>query len=530
MEVTFNLQYVTAWGQELYVVVGNDYDHAQLMSFNPGFMWSTTCSLPLPTSGVLSYHFQVRTWGQVSREETQQHAVCLPDAQLPLNLIDNWYDEDVKPRPNHEEILHLGYFDHRQGLATEVTPGCVHLIVSAPDMINANHSLAVVGNTGSLGMWNPTKAIAMRHNSRGVWTATIPIHAHEDNIEYKFIIIDNATGEVIEWENGINRWLELPSRTHTGINVVTGLRYRTRLRSLIGVATKAAILQLRSDNSAGCGDFADLTRLINWAHTTGQNAVLAANTFNAHIDSSQWGLSPHVQQAINDYALDAIYLHVPHIGTLTDKKLLATHQRTAIGLNHEKSIDYERVLAAKLAHARDLFEEQQESLVRSRAFRAFVNDNEFWLRPFAAFTLLSRVKKSSDCSHWAQYAHYDGEAVKRFLSHRPAERDFIYFVQYHLHKQLRAAVVHAAHKSVVIAFDVELGAPQLHNPQEIEQAITERSNRLVKIDLASWPALIGVKATTDVRNPYNRLWMSMEALTANTALKRRIAALLTTND
>ena len=81
-----------------------------------------------------------------------------------------------------------------------------------------------------------------------------------------------------------------------------------------------------------------------------------------------------------------------------------------------------------------------------------------------------------------------------------------------------------------LAYEVNENHP-VSSAEDIEHLLTQRHASLVTVPLASWPLLVGmVPPSKDAKNPYRRLWMSVEAFTANTALKRRILALLNDED
>ena len=528
MVVTFSLEYVTDWGQELYIVVGSDYDNAQLMAYQPGFRWSITLDVEPRHDGDLHYRYLVRTNGQLSREEACPHVLRVPEGAQRLNVLDAWHDQQPS-FPAAGQVITTGYFERRRELLQPVEPGSVTLVLTALDMLSHNHALAVVGATPSMGVWNPANARMLTHTERHTWEITLQIPAHETQVEYKFLVVDTETGEVVEWENGVNRWL--PSNlVADAVNVVTSLHYRTRLRPITGVGTRVAVMQLRSDHSAGCGSFTDLVRLVNWAHATEQQAIVLTHTFVSTINALRWGLSPATRRAIADYALDVIFLDVSAVGNLVDKKRLAEHQRASMALNNECVVNPRRVAEVKLAHLYDLYQEQAANLSRQRGFRTFVRDNEFWLKPYAAFVILGELKKGADCSNWGQYATYDAQAIERFLKNRAADCEFVYYVQYHLYRQFHAVCAHAAKCGLRLAYEVNENHP-VSSAEDIEHLLTQRHASLVTVPLASWPLLVGmVPPSKDAKNPYRRLWMSVEAFTANTALKRRILALLNDED
>ncbi|CAL4953594.1 unnamed protein product [Urochloa decumbens] len=70
----------------------------------------------------------------------------------------------------------------------------------------------VVGDNPALGMWDPSKAIALDWSEDHVWTAKTDLPANK-LIEFKFLLRD-ASGHV-RWQHGANRTLQTTETTHT---------------------------------------------------------------------------------------------------------------------------------------------------------------------------------------------------------------------------------------------------------------------------------------------------------------------------
>ncbi|CAO1942338.1 unnamed protein product [Urochloa humidicola] len=70
----------------------------------------------------------------------------------------------------------------------------------------------VVGDVPALGLWDPSKAIALDWSEDHVWTAKTDLPANK-LIEFKFLLRD-ASGHV-RWQHGGNRTLQTTETTHT---------------------------------------------------------------------------------------------------------------------------------------------------------------------------------------------------------------------------------------------------------------------------------------------------------------------------
>ena len=67
-------------------------------------------------------------------------------------------------------------------------------------------SVHVVGESSELGVWNPQEKNLLKWNKGHLWTGRINVPI--SIIEFKFVVVDESKGEIIEWEQGENRKLD----------------------------------------------------------------------------------------------------------------------------------------------------------------------------------------------------------------------------------------------------------------------------------------------------------------------------------
>ena len=68
--------------------------------------------------------------------------------------------------------------------------------------IDFGKKIAVVGSSPQLGAWDPASACKCEWNEDDVWVGEIAVDATEDELELKFVIMDD--GETVEWQPGEN--------------------------------------------------------------------------------------------------------------------------------------------------------------------------------------------------------------------------------------------------------------------------------------------------------------------------------------
>ena len=113
---------------------------------------------------------------------------------------------------------------------------------------------------------------------------------------------------------------------------------------------------------------------------------------------------------------------------------MTAFQRQRRELNALGYSDYEAVERVKSAYVQELFDEKGQQTLDSKEFKAWFEENRFWLEPYANL----RANKS----------------LSSFLFPLSS---LIYFTQYHLHLQLKAAADYARSKGIVLKGDIPIG-------------------------------------------------------------------------
>ncbi|WP_162923621.1 4-alpha-glucanotransferase [Arachidicoccus soli] len=208
---------------------------------------------------------------------------------------------------------------------------------------------------------------------------------------------------------------------------------------------------MRSETSFGIGDFNDLKKAANWAHSVGLKLMqlLPVNDTTA---TGTWK-DAYPYAAISVFALHPIYLHLPDIAVGAEA-LLEKYETQRAALNALEKVDYETTLDLKWQFIREIFPIAKEAVFSSEEYQKFYAVNENWLRPYACFCYFRDKYKTVDFSQWTEAAYSDElpEELKEkdaFLVH--------YFVQYHLHAQLTDAAAYAHAHQVVLKGDIAIG-------------------------------------------------------------------------
>ena len=444
MKLRFSIQYATQWGENLHVVItyssadGTRKQYNLLMTTDDGTQWTLeTAALesrqhPIST---FTYYYQLEDGdSRVLRREWTQVPRTYPfDSSKSYILLDQWRD---LPLQHH---LYSSAYRITSGLTVgdAVQPVRMPLYrktilfrVSAPQLVSGQ-SVALIGSHPTLGGWNPTRYLRMEYLGQSEWMLSVNVDSILLPLEYKFVIVDDHTNTLLTWEEGDNRVVEgngdptAPDvQLRDGSVLVLyggGLRVKEHTWRAAGVVVP--VFSLRSEHSYGVGDFGDLRRLVDWAVETGMK-VIQILPVNDTTVSHHWSDS-YPYNIVSAFALHPHYLDLEELGTLKSKSRMTAYRRQRQELNALGYSDYEAVDRVKTEYVRELFAERGQQTLDSKEFKAWYADNKDWLEPYVKF--LSGVAEE------------------------------IYFIQYHLHCQLKAAADYARSKGVILKGDVPIG-------------------------------------------------------------------------
>jgi 4-alpha-glucanotransferase len=234
------------------------------------------------------------------------------------------------------------------------------------------------------------------------------------------------------------------------------------------------VFSLLTENSFGIGEFLDIKCLADWAKEAGLKLIqlLPINDTSA---TFTWRDS-YPYAAISAFALHPVYINLAKVAgkkySQTTKSLVKKQKQ----LNTLPQVDYDQVISFKMNVLRELYEMDGGGFLEQSDYKIFYEDNKAWLVPYAAFCFYRDKFGTADFSKWKTSSEYNEEEVKRLSSSKNKSFKqivFFYFVQYHLHLQLKEAVEYAHKRGLAIKGDIPIGiyrygadawtSPQLYN-------------------------------------------------------------------
>ncbi|MDE6692587.1 MAG: 4-alpha-glucanotransferase, partial [Muribaculaceae bacterium] len=322
-------------------------------------------------------------------------------------------------------------------------------------MVEPDEVLAITGEGDYLGNWIPMDAVVMNDSGYPEWTVNLPLSEFSKPFQYKFIIIKKETKEAVCWENMDNRICGLVNENPAAQIVVDGLKFANPRNNWKGAGTAIPIFSIRSEEDFGVGDFLDVKKMVDWCRETGQK-VLQVLPINDTTKTGTW-IDSYPYSANSTFALHPMYLRPEAVGILEDEERREHYRKIAAELNQLPQIDYEAVNKSKDAYFHEIYKQNGASDLASKDFRDFLRVNEHWLKPYAAWRVLTERYATPDNKDWGEYAVYNAAKVDDLCKKEADKINYHYYLQFHLDKQLREARDYAHANGVVLKGDIPIG-------------------------------------------------------------------------
>ena len=460
MTVQFNIEYKAMFGEQIVVNIQTEEGELKLpLETTDGQRWACDWCVESPEKSY-TYYYSVEREGRVVKTEW-----LIIKHQLDVNakkaaaytLYDHW-----KAMPEDAYLYSSAFTDcinHQapQEMKPETGSKIVRLIVRAPQLRDGER-LGVLGADKALGVWDVQKILPMAQHTYNEWVADIDAtHLEGRHLEFKFVAFRNAKNELL-WETSMNRTVDLPEMK-AGELVSYELDqafFALYNRKLAG--TQVPVFSLRTRKSAGIGDFGDLKTMIDFVASTGQK-VLQLLPINDTTITHTWTDS-YPYSCISVFAIHPQYADLHALPELKDAKARAEAEKTRAELNALDKIDYEKVNDFKINYLRQIFNQEGEKMMKTAEYKAFFQDTELWLVPYAQYSYLRDKNGTADFNQWPDHQVWDEAERKALADPKTAAYKnvaFFYFVQFVLDRQMQEAHEHAKAKGVILKGDIPIG-------------------------------------------------------------------------
>ncbi|GHV21790.1 4-alpha-glucanotransferase [Clostridia bacterium] len=341
-------------------------------------------------------------------------------------------------------------------------------------------TLYITGSIPELGNWNIAAAKKMRTAGNGDWIYELDLPDTDSrSIEYKFCLISPETPwhpqSTVRWEAGNNRIItpnELKNNTTLPFSHV---EFQDETPRWKGAGTAIPVFSLRTQNSFGIGDFADLHRMIDWVKANRQK-IIQILPINDTTLTHTW-VDSYPYNAISIYALHPLYVSLDAMGILKDSERNAFYRTKQQELNRLPAVDYEEVDRLKWDFFREIFQQEGEKVLTSQAFTVFFEENKEWLIPYADYS--------------CQRDNYPAPGL-------------YYYIQFQAHQQLKEVRNYARRHGIILKGDIPIGISR-----ESVEALTEPGYFNMNFQAGAPPDDFSVTGQNWGFPTYN--WNTMEA-------------------
>lgn len=460
MRINFNIDYRTQWGESVYIcgdipqLGSGDESKAVKMELDGVGVWSLTVDVE-DGVGPFDYRYLVRhDNGYVRHEWGGPHKFLTGDGISGYELYDRWQDMPYD-KPYYSSVF-INCINRREKCLHPVAlhPQSLTIRISAP-MIGSDEELAICGDCEALGCWNPDRALVLNDCNFPEWSITLDFKEIDIPFRYKFIVMKKESGKVLAWEGGDNRVMNIVPEHKSSAMVISGLRFNNPRPAWHGAGVAIPVFSVRSDDDFGVGDFFDLKKMVDWAALTGQK-FLQILPINDTTMTHTWTDS-YPYNANSSFALHPMFLRLSELGEPADPSRRQYFEDLRRELNSLPTVDYERVNNAKNEYTREIFAQEGHKTLESDDFKAFVEKNKSWLTPYAAFCVLRDLNGTPEFGKWGEYAVYDEAKVADLVENNRDAVNYVYYLQYHLDKQMREVHRYAGEHGVAFKGDIPIG-------------------------------------------------------------------------
>jgi 4-alpha-glucanotransferase len=464
VKIDFYLRFYTHVGQSLFIS-GNiaalgmdDPGKAFPMQYMNGEFWHGSLELPEGERGAVRYHYILRGEDGVLTMEGGNDRVldCQGQDIEEIEVIDTWNHvgefENVFYSSPFSQIL----LKHLQS-AHKLQPGpYTHIFRVKAPLLKKDEVVCLLGSGKALKDWDAGSPLLLALEGNW-WTLRLAIPKESFPIVYKYGVWNQKEKQFTGYEQGANRLLH-GDALKKKINILHDGFIHLPNNTWRGAGVAIPVFSLRSKKSFGVGEFTDLKKLVDWARKTGLRMVQILPVNDTTANHSWMDSYPYA--AISAFALHPLYLNLEKAAGRKYEDLIRPLRKKQKELNELPEVDYEQVMKIKLLAVKELFQLQKADFLKDKDWLEFFGQNRHWLEPYSAFCYLRDKNGTPDFSKWKVNSRYDREAIEKYAAPGTRHYDSIalqYFIQYHLHLQLRDAADYAHEHGIIMKGDIAIG-------------------------------------------------------------------------
>ena len=468
-KISFHLKYTTSFGQVVYIygnhpLLGDDQmEQAIPMVYLDESAWGLDINFTKNNQiGKVTYHYFIQNqdgtrvfdWGNDKCFELENITASQ------LVILDQWnfagYVENVFYTEPFTEVLlaqpaiqnSTKIFDKKQ----------THIFRVKAPLLESHHAICLIGEDPIIGAWDKNKVVVLtKIKEAAYFEIALDLNKSKFPFVYKYGIYDCDKKAFVQFEDSEDRILGEPAAKDTLVLLNDGY-VQLHNNHWRGAGVAIPVFSLRTKKSAGVGEFSDIQLLVDWSKRIGLKLIqlLPINDTTA---THSW-MDSYPYAAISAFALHPMFVRLEEVIQPAQKSILIPFESEMERLNQLTDIDYEAVMKMKWNLLRTIYAENGNADLASEGFAQFYKNNAHWLVSYGAFSYLRDLHGSVDFNQWPTFSKYDTSEIEKLTNPKSKSYNdiaFFYFVQYHLHLQLRKATEYAHENGVVLKGDVPIG-------------------------------------------------------------------------
>ncbi len=374
MTVTFRIRFYTRPGQSLWLAGQPPLPaHPVPMQFLDAEHWQATVPLAAPAArATLNYSYVLAHADGSRSTDWGRDRQIVPAAfdAAELLVVDSWnhagFVENVFYTAPFKNVLLAENFTE---VETAAPPNPTHTFRVQWPLLKKNETLCLLGEGPAFGNWNPqTPVLLGRRRDDAYFSVALDLRGQAFPLIYKYGVFDVEKNRFVRYEDGANRilWDEIIPDRYT---LIADGFARLPLEHWRGAGVAVPVFGLRSENSFGVGEFADLKLLADWGKKAGLKLIQLLPINDTSATGSWHDSYPYA--AISAFALHPLFLNLAAVANAKNRELLKDLEPERQRLNAEDSLDYEGVMSAKLGFLRKIFPSQKATTFRSKEYKKF---------------------------------------------------------------------------------------------------------------------------------------------------------------
>ena len=463
MRIQFYLRFRTSFGQTLWISdngeLGTDLIKGAIpMTYLNEEFWVANIKIDKKEAALFHYKYILKNDnGEIIPEFGKDRVVDVPAHGIKeVQLVDTWnhageYENVFYSAPFTNILLKRPSSKSSPKNKTKFT----HVFKVKAPLLRNNECVCIGGSGNELGEWQMIKPFLLNKEDNW-WTCRVDLSDEVFPVAYKYGIFNKKEKRFIRFEGGDNRIVHAEPEKKKITILHDGFIHLPN-NTWKGAGVAIPVFSLRSKKSFGVGEFSDLKLLADWAKTVGLRLIQILPV-NDTIANQSWSDS-YPYAAISAFALHPLYINLEKVAGKTNLAKTNSLAEKRQQLNKLSYVDYVEVVRTKLEVLNEVFENTADAFFDDTDYKEFFSANKFWLTPYAAFSFLRDKYGTSDFSQWKNDSVYRKKAIEKLSKDPEAAKkiSFHYFVQYHLHSQLKDAADYCHKKGIVLKGDIPIG-------------------------------------------------------------------------